>query len=304
MPLDQALWHGLFHAVSAFCNAGFDLEGDYQSLLAYRGSTTVNVTIMVLIQAGSLSFLVFRDVYQTLAARLRSRARQRLELDAKLVLIGNAILLLTGMVVLLGAEWNGMLRGSSPGGKLMAALFQSVSARTAGFATINWAEANVVTEFVWLALMFIGGASGSTAGGVKITTMAIVFVAVLSTFRGDEETEVFGRRIPTPLLMRAMAVIAAFLLIHFTGTLLLTASEHFSGSSETQFIALLFETMSAQATVGLSTGITPDLTAFGKVVLCVLMFVGRLGPLTLGYALQRRSGRRPYRYPAREVRIG
>jgi trk system potassium uptake protein len=304
MSLGSAVWHGLFHAISAFCNAGFDLQGDYRSLTGYRDSIGINAVVIALIQAGSLSFLVFRDVYQEAIGRIRNQTREGLSLDAKIVLTGNAVLLAIGFVVMLGSEWNGMLGGASNPNKVLASVFQAVSARTAGFATVDWAEANSVTEFVWLALMMIGGASGSAAGGVKITTMAIVFVAVLSAFRGEEESEVFRRRLPAPLLMQAMAVIAAFLLIHFVGTLLLASSEVFVSGSERAFIGLLYETMSAQATVGLSTGITPDLTGAGKLVLCVLMFIGRLGPLTLAYALQLRTQPRRYHYPVRRVRIG
>ncbi|MGD9712457.1 MAG: TrkH family potassium uptake protein [Thermomicrobiales bacterium] len=304
MPLGSALWHGLFHSVSAFCNAGFDLQGDFRSLTGHGDSVLVNATVMLLIQAGSLSFLVFRDVYAVIVSRFTSHVRQGLQLDTKLVLTGNAILVLTGVLAMLAIEWHGMLARFSVHGKIMAAAFQSVSARTAGYSTVDWAGAHTLTDFVWLVLMMIGGASGSAAGGVKITTVAVVVVAMLSTFRGEDETEVFQRRISTSLLMRAVSVIGVFLAIHFAGTVLLTASEEFGGTEEAAFIALMYETMSALATVGLSTGITPDLTTAGKLVLCVLMFTGRLGPLTLAYALQRRSQKRSYRYAPGEVRLG
>jgi trk system potassium uptake protein TrkH len=190
------------------------------------------------------------------------------------------------------------------GVKLMSATFQSAAARTAGFSTVPWDQAHSVTEFIWLVLMMIGGASGSTAGGVKIATVAVILIAVMSTFRGETEADVFHRRIPAPEIMRAMAVITFFLALHFSGTLLLASSEVFLAGADQNFIKLLFETMSALATVGLSTGITPDLTDSGKLVLCVLMFVGRLGPLTLAYALQMRSHQHRYRYPSGYVRIG
>ena len=209
-------------------------------------------------------------------------------LDARLVITGYVVIVAIGFLDMLILEWNGMLAGGSGPNRVLAAGFQAIAGRTSGFSTVNWEDANSGTQFVWLALTMAGGASGSTAGGVKIATFAIVFVAVLSTFRGEDETQVFERRVTTPLLMRAMSVIAAFLLIHFARTLLLAYTEFSLAETDAELIDLLFESMSGLATVGLSTGITKDMSDLGKVPLCALMFVGRLGPLTLGYALQMR----------------
>lgn len=304
MGIGQAAWHGLFHTVSAFCNAGFDLQGNFQSLTAYDNSVLMNVTVIAMVQAGSLSFLVANDFWRFISTRWGSGPRARLQIDSKIILTGNFVLLGVGLLSMLLFEWNGLLGGRGIGQKIMAGTFQSAAARTAGFSTVAWDQAHSVTEFVWLVLMMIGGASGSTAGGVKIATVAVILIAVLSSFRGETEADVFRRRIPPPVVMRAMAVVAFFLTLHFAGTLLLASSEVFIGGADRDFIKLLFETMSALATVGLSTGITPDLTESGKAVLCVLMFVGRLGPLTLAYALQMKSHQHRYRYPVGEVRIG
>ena len=291
MPLSEAIWYGMFNSVTAFCNAGF------VSLIPYQESLVVNGAIMLLIQAGTLSYIVLADV----AVR---RRWARLALDTKLVLIANGILLAGGAAAFLAVEWGRSLAPISPTARPLAALFQSVSARSAGFATVDFAEVHQVTLFIWVAVMLAGGAAGSTAGGVKLATIGVVVAAVVSTLRGQEETQLFGRRVPTPVVFRAMAVIAVMLAVHFVATAALAATEAIAGGQEFGFIALMFETMSALATVGASTGITPDLSTAGKLVLCATMFFGRLGPLTVAYALQRRQRPARYRFPASAVRIG
>ena len=256
-PAD-ALWNGLFHAVSAFCNAGFDLSGGFLSLQPVATDVWVNIVSMVLIQAGALSYIIFADVG-------RKRSWRSLALDTKIVLALNAVLLGGGALVFLAAEWGGALARQPAGSKVLAALFQSVAARTAGFASIDWNLAHPLTLFFWIGLMFVGGASGSTAGGVRLNTVGVVIAAVISTLRGNPETQVWGRRIATPLVFRAVTVIATFLLLYGLITVSLATAEHHIGHQETGMIHLMFESMSALATVGLSTGITPALTGAGKV---------------------------------------
>ncbi|MGH2535227.1 MAG: TrkH family potassium uptake protein [Thermomicrobiales bacterium] len=297
LPLHNALWHGVFHSVAAFCNAGFDLQGAFVSLQPYNASVTVNVVILLLIQAGALSYIVFEDVYH-------KRRWTTLALDTKLVLIVNVAMLAIAAISFLIAEWRGVLSDTPVAYRPLSALFQSVAARTAGFATVDFNDAHVVTLFVWVAAMLVGGASGSTAGGVKLATVGIIGAAIVSTLRGRDELQVFGRRIPAPLVFRAMTVIAIMLIAHFVTTLLLAATEDLLGNSDAGFLALMFEAMSALATVGLTTGITPSLTDAGKLVLCAAMFFGRIGPLTAAYALQRRQQVIRYRLPEASVRIG
>ncbi|MGE3799278.1 MAG: potassium transporter TrkG, partial [Thermomicrobiales bacterium] len=304
MNWNQAIWHGLFHSVSAFCNAGFDLNGNYASLIGYRASYAVNISMAILVVAGALSFLVVREAVDAVQSIRHKVRRPTLSLDAKLVLAGNLVIFVIAFLTMLVFEWRGMLAGQPWGDRVLGAGFQALVGRTSGFTTVDWAEANSITEFIWLAMMMIGGASGSTTGGVKIATVAVIFIAVLSTFRGEGETEVYHRRIPAPLLMRAMSIVAAFLLLHFAGTIFLATTEFSLGESDAEFNNLLFESMSALGTVGLSTGIAQEASEAGKILMCVLMFVGRLGPLTLGYALQMRSHPRRYRYSIGEVRIG
>jgi trk system potassium uptake protein len=295
-PVD-ALWNGLFYAVAAFCNAGFDLSGGFLSLQPAATDVWVNIIIMALIQAGALSYIIFADV-------TRQRSWRSLALDTKIVLALNALLLGGGALVFLAAEWGGSLAGHTVGSKALAALFQSVAARTAGFTTVDWNLAHPLTLFFWLGLMFVGGASGSTAGGVRLNTVGVAAAAVFSTLRGNAETQVWERRIATPLVFRAVTVIAIFLLLYGLVTVSLATAEHHIGHRETGMIHLMFESMSALATVGLSTGITPTLTVGGKLILCAAMFVGRLGPLTAVYALQRHERLERYRFPEEAVRIG
>ena len=297
MPFHLALWHGVFHAVSAFCNAGFDLQGNFVSLAPYQRSSWVNGTVMVLIQAGALSYIFFSD--------LASRRRwSRFSLDGKLILIVNTVLLVGGTLVFLGAEWERALADVPAWARFHTSLFQSVAARTAGYATVNVGDFQTVTLFVWVLLMGIGGASGSTAGGVKLTTVGVVAVAVTSTLRGQLEPQLFGRRLPVALVFRSIAIIVLFVAIHFIATLSLALTEDWLAGAEVGFLDLMFEAMSALATVGLTTGITPSLSDPGKLVLCATMFIGRLGPLTAAFALQRRQARATYRFPETSVRIG
>ncbi|HYO29084.1 MAG TPA: potassium transporter TrkG [Thermomicrobiales bacterium] len=297
MPLPEAAWRGLFHAVAAFCNAGFDLQGRFLSIIPYQTSVSVNLVLMALIQAGALGYVVASDVW-------RCRQWRSLPLDTKLVLGVNALLLVAAAVTFLAVEWTNSLAAVPTTARPLAALFQSVAARTAGFASVNWGEADAVTLFVWVGVMMVGGASGSTAGGVKLTTIGVIAAAIAAAVAGRSEAQLFGRRLATALVYRSLAIVAIFGAFHFAASALLAITEDLVGGRGTPFIALMFEAMSALATVGLSTGITPGLTTAGKIVLCLAMFAGRLGPLTIAYALQRHQRPARYRFPEEPVRIG
>jgi len=292
-----AVWHGVFTSVSSFCNAGFDLEGEFQSVVGFSDSVIFYVTSFVLIQAGALSFITFSDVWA-------KRAWKRFALDTKLVLIANGLLLAGGAGIFLAREWQNAMAGCADWLKPMTALYQSASVRTAGFAAMPFGEVHPATVFLSIGAMLVGGAAGSTTGGVKLATIAILALAVVSTVRGQADAQAFGRRISTTLVFRAMAVTALFLFAHFLLTLGLAISEDVVAGNEFGFLAIMLETMSAVATAGLSIGITPDLSAPGKILLCIGMFVGRLGPLTAVYALQRRQRPTRYRFPEATIRIG
>jgi trk system potassium uptake protein TrkH len=295
-PAD-ALWHGVFYSVSAFSNACFDLTGGFLSLIPYQEVVWFNIIIMLLIQAGSLGYLVLADVWE-------ARRWRHLTLDTKLVLISHLLLLGLGAGFFLAVEWAGAMAAAPTWAKPMISLFQSVSTRSGGFATVNLGEASAATLFLFAILMIIGGAPASTAGGVRLTTVVAVFVAVGSTLRGQVEPQVMGRRLPTPLIFRAMTVVVLFMAAHGAATVALFLTENHFGGADFPFMSLLFEAASAIATDGLSTGITPGLTDAGKIVICVVMFLGRIGPLTAVYALQQRQRPARYRYPVEPVRIG
>lgn len=297
-PLSEAAWFGVFHSISAFCNGGFDLLTTGDSLVAYQDSLVINGAFIVLLQLGALSYIALADV-------ATERRWSRFAVDTKLILAVNATLIVAGTLAFLISEWGGVLEQVRFGIRPLVALFQSVSGRTAGFSTVNFDQTTPETLFVWMALMFIGGASGSTAGGVKLATVGVIAAALVSTVRGQEETDLFGRRIPARQVFQAMTIIAILLVIHFVATAVLVASQGWFNGREFAFVSMMFEVMSALSTAGLSAGITPLLDTSGKLLLCVLMFVGRLGPLTVVYALQRR--RRPggrARYASASVRIG
>lgn len=297
LSVSSALWHGLFLAVGAFTNAGFDLSGNFSSLVPYQTSIWVNLVIGGLIQAGALSFLVFSDLWQ-------KRSWRRLTLDTKLILVMDLALIVVVAAMLIGVEWSRALASAPAWARPMAALFLSVSTRSGGFTTVDLGEANAASIFVMIVSMAIGGAPASTAGGVRLTTVAVIGVAVLATLRGQSEPHVFGRRIAITLVLRAIAVVFLFLAAHAVATVALALTENVAGGDNLGFIDLMFEAMSALATDGLSTGVTPGLTTAGKVVLCITMFLGRVGPLTVVYALQRRLSPDRHRFPEEPVRIG
>jgi trk system potassium uptake protein TrkH len=223
----------------------------------------------------------------------------RLTLDTKLVLVTTAGLIVFGTIGFMLTEWNNSrtLGSMGPGSQLMNAMFMATS-RTAGFASVDMAAITESGLILMMALMFVGGSSGSTAGGIKVQTFSILFCAIVSTVRGTEEVEAFGRRVPLPYVFRALAVALLSVASIFLAFFLLNATES-AGS-----LGVMFETISAFATVGLSTGITPDTSEMGRVILIVAMFTGRLGPLTLVLALASREHARTYHRPEEGVRIG
>ena len=295
-PVHEAIWHGVFHSVAAFCNAGFDLQGGFQSMVPYQGSLVVSGTLMVLIQAGALSWVFFAD--------LGSKRRWRtLAMDTKLVCIVHGVLLVFGAGLFLTAEWNATLQDVPLVQRPMVAAFQSVAARSAGINTVNFAEVTSIVLFAWLGIMFIGGASGSTAGGLKLATVGVIGLAVAATLRGQPQPQFFGKSVPSILVYRAMAVVTLMFVAHFVSTLALVTTEHFYGRDHS-FLAMLFETMSAISTTGLSNGITADLSSPGKVILVATMVFGLVGPLTVAYALQARQRIVRHRFPEEQIRIG
>jgi trk system potassium uptake protein len=292
-PPSTAAWTSVFHAVSAFNNCGLDIFGDFRSLADYQNDPLVVLTTAALIILGGISFIVVVDVF-------RARRFRRLALNSKIVLVTTGMLLAVGMIVILAMEFNNpdTLGPMTWPQKVLDAFFHSVSPRTAGFAVLNIGAMAVYTLFFIIMLMFIGGASGSTAGGIKVNTFGMLAATVWSTIRGREHAGAYGREFKTRQIHRALTIVMLSIGLVAIVTLVLSITEG------APFIDVLFETVSAFGTVGLSTGITPGLSIAGRAIIVFTMFAGRLGPLTLALSLVQRQQRTMYRYPQDDVRIG
>ncbi len=292
MPAPQALWHGVFHAVSAFNNAGFALHSD--SLVRYASDGWILIPIALAIVFGGLGFPVLRDL------RSRFRDPRHWSLHTKLTLSGTGALLLGGAVAVLVLEWRNphTLGDQSVPIKILSAVFASVSARTAGF---NSVDVGAMTQESWAIhylLMFIGGGSAGTAGGVKVGTFLILVLLVWAEVRGRSDTESFGRRISQGAQRQAITVLVLGSSMVVLGTMVLLAGTSFPTDQ------VIFEVISAFGTVGLSTGITADLPDSGQLMLTLLMYVGRVGTITLATSLALAHARANYRYPEEHPIVG
>ena len=291
-PWAEAAWNGLFLAVAAFSNAGFSTYSD--NLMSFAQDPLVLGPIMAAVIVGGIGFPVLRDI-----RRNPSRAA-RWSLHTKLTLFGTGLLLLGGTAAVLAYEWSNpaTLGPVGPAGKLLGAAFHSVQTRTAGFNAIDIGKMQPETLAVSYGLMMIGGGSASTAGGIKVTTFLVLGIVVWAEIRGEPDVTAFGRRISREVQRQALTVVLLAVGLAGVATLLLLTV------SDLPLDAVLFEAISAFATVGLSTGITADLPPAGQVILVILMFLGRVGTVTVatGLALQRRQ--RPYRYPEERPIVG
>jgi trk system potassium uptake protein TrkH len=294
MGFASAFYYGIFHSVSSFNNAGFGLWSD--SLSGYVGDPLVNIVITVLFIVGGLGFTVILDLW-------KNRSWRKLSLHSKIVIIASTLLCAAGFVVIVVIEWGNpdtfeLLTWSE---KLWAGYFQGVVTRTAGFNTIDIASMMTASQFFMIFLMFIGASSGSTGGGIKTTTFVVLVLALISIVKGKQDTHILQRRIPPALIMRAFAVLVISVSVVIIVTFLLTLSEH---SLQKDFMEVLFEVTSAFGTVGLSMGLTAELSPLGKLLIIITMFIGRLGPLTLVFALSQKQNQVKYRYPEEKVIIG
>ncbi len=291
MGWSRGLFHSFFHAVSAFNNAGFALEP--HSLAGYVGNPLINIVISGLFISGGIGFAVIAD--------LRARKHfQDLTLHTKLMLVGTVAINLIAMLVLFALEYGnpdtlGALHGL--GTKLWASWFQAVAPRSSGFTTMDTLNLTPASTFFTLTLMFIGAGSGSTGGGIKLTTFIVLLVATRAFLRQQRNPVVFGRSIGASMTLRALAVTVMALLCVVTGTFVLTLTENAG------FLDLAFEVVSAASTTGLSRGVTPTLSTAGQCVVMILMLIGRVGPLTLAFTLAHPRGAE-IEYPAGRVNIG
>ncbi|GAA4856315.1 TrkH family potassium uptake protein [Paenibacillus vulneris] len=293
----KGIYFGFWHAISFFNNAGFDLFGSvygpFTSLTSYVNDPVVNIVSMGLIILGGLGFVVMSDV-------MDYRNHRRLSLHSKVVLSATGLLILIGALVIFIFEFtNAKTLGSLTwGGKIWAAFFQSVTPRTAGANTVDLGSLRQATQFFMIILMFIGASPGSTGGGIKTTTFTTLIGAMIAMVRGKEDIVLFHYRLGKDRILKAitLTMIALFMVI-FVAMILSTTENH-------PFLMILFEVTSAFGTVGLTMGMTTDLTDVGKILICLMMFAGRLGPLTLAYALGPKTEKELYRYPEGKITIG
>ena len=294
----KGLYYSLFHAVSAFCNAGFDLFGHFSSLTSFAHDPLVVLTVSMLILLGGLGFSVMFECIHC------HRDFRRLSLHAKLVLTVSLGLLAVGTLgfLLLEGSNPATLEGMSFGDKLLNAFFQSVTMRTAGFNTIDLGAMRESSKLWSVILMFIGASPASTGGGVKTTTMGVLFLLVLSVIRGQDDVTVMKRRLPIDLMRQALSILFISLCMLLAGTMVITVFEQ----DERSFLDLLFESTSAMATVGVTAIGTPALHQPSKLMLMLMMYFGRVGPLTLALALAHKQNatKNHLKYPEDKIMIG
>jgi len=306
-------FYSIFHSISAFCNAGFSLFSD--SFVSYNKRPEVYLVVCPLIVLGGLGFGVLYDLVNIVADRVKRffkkwfnkryrfsmEAPKRMRLQTKIVLSVSTCLIILGMSAILLFERYAGQGGSAENTGIMGALFQSVTARTAGFNTVNIKEMSDSSRFVLILLMFVGGSPGSTAGGIKTVTLAVVMMTVIAALRKRQEVEMFKRSVRIVVVGRAITVTLLFVVVLFAATLTLSVTENSNGFTMSE---VMFEAASALGTVGLTTGITPSLTNAGKLIIIAVMLIGRLGPLTLLAALTFNLKPVRYNYPDEAVIVG
>ncbi len=294
----KGIGYSIFHSISAFCNAGFDLMGSvtgpFSSLTMFKNDLVFNLTLMSLIIIGGLGFKVIMEI-------LQKKQFHKLSFYSKIVLKITAILLVVGFLSTLVLEFsnNKTLGEFSFTEKLLPSMFLSVTSRTAGFNTIDTSGLTTGAFFLTIILMFIGGSSGSTAGGVKTSTIGVVFAMIKSVLRGDNDTELFKRRIPLIIVKKAITIIGLGLSLIIFMTMLLSITE-----PSFRFQDILFEVVSAFGTVGLSLGITPSLSFVGKILIILTMFFGRVGSLTIFLAIAFNKKATSVKYPEEKIIVG
>ena len=294
--IGRGIWYAVFHSISSFCNAGFDLMGikePYSSLTSYTGSVAVNVIVMLLIVVGGIGFLTWDDVKRN---KLHLR---RYRMQSKVVLSVTGILIVLPAVYFYFQEFGmSVWADMSTGEKVFASLFQSVTTRTAGYNTVDLTKLTQSGQMIMILLMLVGGSPGSTAGGMKVTTLAVLFATAIAVFRRRPNAHIFGRRIPNDTAHYAATVLVLYLSLFLAGGILIGCAENMP------IVPALFEAASAIATVGVTLGITPDLCVVSKVVLIVLMFLGRVGGMTIVYAAL--STKHPYvsEFPQEKIMVG
>ncbi len=296
-PVEKAFAFGFFHAISAFCNAGFDLFGQvfgaFTGMTHYVEDWTVCLTIGGLVVLGGLGFPVIVELLNFLQKR-------RLSLHTKLVLLTTIFLIVTGavLVFIFEAKNGATLQYLSLPGKIIASFFQSIMTRTAGFSSLEIGNLHMGTWFIMILLMFVGASPSSTGGGIKTTTFGVIAATVSAAIKGHQDVELFRKRIPKDIIYKAITIMSVSLAWISVVTLMLSLIE------KQDFIRLFFEVMSAFGTIGLSTGITTSLTGFSELLIIITMFIGRVGPVTIMVALSKKERKNSVRYIEERIMIG
>ncbi len=290
----KGIWYGIFHSVSAFCNAGFDLIGDGKSMFSYRYDGVVLVTLALLIIIGGLGFIVWEDI-------LTKKSLKKLGMYSKVVLVTTIILIVLGTVVYFASEYNNQdtIAKDTTGQKILASFFQSVTTRTAGFDAVIQSNLTELSKAWGVVLMMIGGASGSTAGGVKVGTVALVVMSVVSVLKSRHDVVISKRRISNSIILHAMSILVLWLMLVCVGTALVSVADNCT------MIDAMYEVASAYSTVGLSVGISESASLFTKILLIIYMFFGRVGIMTISVMFMTRSrNMNEIRYPDGKFIVG
>lgn len=294
----KGIYYSIFHSVSAFCNAGFDIlgteENKFISLITYQNNPVIILTIGALIVTGGLGFAVWADIYNF-------KGIKRLSLHSKTVITVTLILIFGGALLMFLIEQDnpGTMGNQTIDGKLLSSVFASITPRTAGFNSISTSDMMPAGRFLTIILMFIGGSPGSTAGGIKTTTLAIIIFTIISAARGKEDTEIYKKRIPRVVVLKAFIIATLALLLVTTMVIMLTVTE--KGAS---LEYIIYEVTSGFGTVGLTLGLTPRLTIIGKLLLVFTMYSGRVGPLTMALSIAKKDNANLVRYPEDKVLVG
>lgn len=299
-PLGTAFYQAIYHAISAFNNCGFSLFPD--SLMSYQGDLMVNLTIMGLLVIGGIGFIVQYEVFSKWKG-----VQKKLSLHSRMALMTTAVLILFGAILFYFFERNHILKDVPIMNKFLASLFQSVTPRTCGFNTVDIGLLTNATILLLIILMFIGASPGSTGGGIKTTSFALLLLMIWNRFRGNEEVNVSNRTIPREIISRTLSIIFAstFSISLITSVLLITGGGNLPPlESRSFFVEYLFETVSAFGTVGLSMGVTPELNDIQRLAIILIMFAGRVGPLTLAFSLSRSTGKKGLTYAEEGVMVG
>lgn len=290
----KGIYYSIFHSISAFCNAGFDLFGDFQSLTGYYNNSVVILTIGGLIAFGGLGFYVWQEIYNY-------KGLKKLSLHSKLAILVTLILIFGGAVLMYILEYNnpGTMKNMSMKGKVLSSLFASITPRTAGFNSISTNDMSSGGKALTIILMFIGGSPGSTAGGIKTTTLGLLVITVISAIRGREDAEIFKKKISKDIVYRALVITVIALCLVITDIMILSITEV---GAPLDFI--VYEVVSAFGTVGLTIGLTTKLSVVGKIIISLTMYAGRVGPLTLVLALSNKKSNNSVRYPEDKILVG